>query len=245
MKKKRNFIKIFTFIITLSLTFGFGLILSSNQVSASSSDGQPYLVSYVEPGVYYPVSYEPYYDTITQTSTLKFDFTYRDENTEELIDMKSITMEVENGIYRLYFNVGNNYSPYTSILIGYSVADDWVRSCTIIVNQKQNLPDVELTNFLEHNYENFVKRGYQVFGRYTFNNGNLINTLGKVFDKEILYWTGYLYRFWHFATGEDSKDIYRQAPAETMSRNWLIFHTLAPEVAIEDLKEIYRQKNES
>jgi hypothetical protein len=45
-----------------------------------------------------------------------------------------------------------------------------------------------------------------------------------------------------FMTGEDSKNIYRQAPAETMSRNWLIFHTLAPEVAIEDLKEIYRHK---
>jgi hypothetical protein len=66
---------------------------------------------------------------------------------------------------------------------------------------------------------------------------------GKVYDKEVLYWAGYLYRFWHFATGEDSKEIYRQAPAETMSRNWLIFHTLAPEVAIEDLKEIYRQRN--
>ena len=68
---------------------------------------------------------------------------------------------------------------------------------------------------------------------------------GTVYDKEVLYWTGYLYRFWHFATDEDSKDIYRQAPAETMSRNWLIFHTLAPEVAIEDLKEIYRQRNQS
>ena len=66
---------------------------------------------------------------------------------------------------------------------------------------------------------------------------------GKIFDKEILYWSGYLYRFWHYATGEDSKEIYRQAPAETMKRNWLIFHTFAPEVAIEDLKKIYRQKN--
>lgn len=68
---------------------------------------------------------------------------------------------------------------------------------------------------------------------------------GTVYDKDVLYWTGYLYRFWHFATGEESRDIYRQAPAETMSRNWLIFHTLAPEVAIEDLKEIYRQRNET
>ena len=66
---------------------------------------------------------------------------------------------------------------------------------------------------------------------------------GKVYDKETLFWSGYLYRFWHFATGEDSREIYKQAPAETMNRNWLIFHTLAPEVAIEDLKEIYRQRN--
>ena len=67
---------------------------------------------------------------------------------------------------------------------------------------------------------------------------------GKVYDKETLFWSGYLYRFWHFTTGEDSREIYKQAPAETMNRNWLIFHTLAPEVAIEDLKEIHRQRNE-
>jgi len=66
---------------------------------------------------------------------------------------------------------------------------------------------------------------------------------GETFNKEVLYWIGYIYRYWHFYTGEDSKDIYRQAPAETMSRNWLIFHTLAPEMAVEDLKEIYNQKN--
>jgi len=71
-----------------------------------------------------------------------------------------------------------------------------------------------------------------------------ISKNGVVFDKEVLYWTGYIYRFWHFFTGEDSKEIYKQASAETMSRNWLMFHTLAPEVAIEDLKEIYRQKQE-
>ena len=68
---------------------------------------------------------------------------------------------------------------------------------------------------------------------------------GNVYDKEVLYWSGYLYRFWHFTTDESSKVIYKQAPAETMRRNWLMFHTLAPEVAIEDLKEIYRQRNGS
>ena len=72
-----------------------------------------------------------------------------------------------------------------------------------------------------------------------------LSTGGTVYDKEVLYWCGYLYRFWHYTTEESSKEIYRQAPVETMSRNWLIFHTLAPEVAIEDLKEIYTQRNEA
>lgn len=68
---------------------------------------------------------------------------------------------------------------------------------------------------------------------------------GTVYHQEVLYWSGYLYRFWHYYTGESSKEIYKQAPAVTMNRNWLMFHTFAPEMAIEDLKEIYRQKNEA
>lgn len=67
---------------------------------------------------------------------------------------------------------------------------------------------------------------------------------GELFSKDILYWTGYLYRYWHFMTEEESHKIYKQAPAETMKRNYMMFHTLAPEIAIEDLKEIYRQKKD-
>ena len=67
---------------------------------------------------------------------------------------------------------------------------------------------------------------------------------GKVFDKEILYWSGYLYRFWHYATGEDSKEIYRQAPAKTMNMVYLMYHTMSPEMAIDRLKEASSQRNE-
>ncbi len=64
---------------------------------------------------------------------------------------------------------------------------------------------------------------------------------GEVLPKDVLYWIGYLYRYWHYYTGEDSTKIYRQAPAETMNRNYLLFHTMSPELAIEKLKEIYMQ----
>ena len=61
-------------------------------------------------------------------------------------------------------------------------------------------------------------------------------------SKEALFWMGYIYRYWHFYTGEESSKIYKQAPFGTMNTNYLMFHTLDSEMAIENLKEIYRQK---
>jgi hypothetical protein len=64
----------------------------------------------------------------------------------------------------------------------------------------------------------------------------------KVLSQEMLYWVGYLYRYWHFYKGEPSKKIYRQANLKTMQRNYLMFHTMDPELAIDDLIEIKAQK---
>ncbi len=63
----------------------------------------------------------------------------------------------------------------------------------------------------------------------------------EVISKDVLYWIGYIYRYWHYYTGEDSAKIYKQAPFDTMKRNYMIFHTMDPVVAIEDLKEIFSQ----
>ena len=72
--------------------------------------------------------------------------------------------------------------------------------------------------------------------------GEELTTGGEIYPKDVLYWIGYIYRYWHFYNGEDSAKIYKQAPVETMNRNYLMFHTMAPTLAIEDLKEIYNQK---
>ena len=62
-------------------------------------------------------------------------------------------------------------------------------------------------------------------------------------SKDVMFWMGYVYRYWHFYTGEESAKIYKQAPFETMNINYLMFHTMDVEMAIDDLKEIYKQKN--
>lgn len=65
---------------------------------------------------------------------------------------------------------------------------------------------------------------------------------GQTYSREVMYWAGYLYRYWHYFTGESSKDIYRIADAATINECWLGFHTLDVEMAITDLKEIHLQK---
>lgn len=66
---------------------------------------------------------------------------------------------------------------------------------------------------------------------------------GRIYSREVMYWTGYTYRYWHYYTKETSSEIYKTADAEMMNNCWLGFHTLDVEMAIEDLKEIYRQKS--
>lgn len=72
--------------------------------------------------------------------------------------------------------------------------------------------------------------------------GTALSVGGTVLSADVLYWIGYLYRYWHYYTGESSAKIYRQAPVETMKRNYMMFHTMDPSLAIEDLKEIHSQK---
>ncbi len=74
--------------------------------------------------------------------------------------------------------------------------------------------------------------------------GNNLPKSNNLFAKEVLYWSGYLYRYWHYKTGESSKKIYKQASALDLKRNYKVFHTIDPEIAIEDLIEIHMQKHD-
>ena len=69
-----------------------------------------------------------------------------------------------------------------------------------------------------------------------------LRTTGEKYPAEVLYWIGYLYRYWACSRRESSRSIYRQAPAKTMYGNYPAFHTFDPELAIDDLKEIHDQR---
>ena len=70
----------------------------------------------------------------------------------------------------------------------------------------------------------------------------VVKTVGERYGNEELFWTGYIYRYWHYMTGESGREIYAQAKAHRMKECYLGFHTLDAVMAIEDLKEIHRQE---
>ena len=69
-----------------------------------------------------------------------------------------------------------------------------------------------------------------------------VKPVGERYGAKELFWTGYIYRYWHYMTGEGGREIYAQAQARRMKDCYLGFHTMDAVMAIEDLKELHRQE---
>jgi len=61
------------------------------------------------------------------------------------------------------------------------------------------------------------------------------------YDTEALFYAGWIYRYWHYKTGESSKEIYRQANADEILGSYGL-HIEDNDLAVEDLKRFARQR---
>lgn len=91
------------------------------------------------------------------------------------------------------------------------------------------------------NHMQWAGQGY-IFDRLKDENADTLKKDGDIYDNETLYWAGYLYRYWHFYTGENSAQIYKQAPASLMRSMYLMYHTMSPEMAIDRLKDSHKRR---
>lgn len=60
---------------------------------------------------------------------------------------------------------------------------------------------------------------------------------GIQYSRDQMYWIGYLYRFWHFYTGQTSREIYEIADEALLARCYPGYHTLDPAMAVDRLLE--------
>lgn len=102
----------------------------------------------------------------------------------------------------------------------------------------------ETARFLDYPYDRLQWAGEEYILENLMEEAVLKQCRGENYSQEQVYWMGYVYRYWHFYTGETSREIYAQADACQMAGCHLGFHTLDVSMAIEDLKEIHKQKQE-
>ena len=67
--------------------------------------------------------------------------------------------------------------------------------------------------------------------------GDRFEKPGEVYAEELIYWIGYIYRYWHYVAGESSKEIIKLAPAKVMRQNYERLYMITPEEVIEILNE--------
>ena len=67
--------------------------------------------------------------------------------------------------------------------------------------------------------------------------GDRFEKPGELYAEELIYWIGYIYRYWHYVTGESSKEIYKQAPVKIMKQNYSRVYMMTQEEVIVQLKE--------
>ena len=67
--------------------------------------------------------------------------------------------------------------------------------------------------------------------------GDRFEKQGEVYAEELIYWIGYIYRYWHYVTGEFSNEIIKLAPVKVMKQNYARFYMMTPEEVTEILKE--------
>ena len=67
--------------------------------------------------------------------------------------------------------------------------------------------------------------------------GERFEKLGEVYPDEMIYWIGYIYRYWHYDTRESSKEIYKYAQVKIMKQNYERLYMMTPEEVIVQLRE--------
>lgn len=59
---------------------------------------------------------------------------------------------------------------------------------------------------------------------------------GEIYSEDVIYWIGYIYRYWHYVTNESSKEIYKRVPVKVMRQNYEKLYMMTSEEVIEILR---------
>lgn len=99
----------------------------------------------------------------------------------------------------------------------------------------------DIANRFNSSYDSIQWRGEEYILSYLEDDYNL--QIGKTYTKDEMFWIGYIYCYWHFKTNETCMTIYNTASASVMKSTYDGFHTIDNDLAVENLIELYLNKN--
>ena len=68
------------------------------------------------------------------------------------------------------------------------------------------------------------------------------DSAAQKFDREALFWAGFIYRFWSFKTGESSRAIHVRFPLADVLSVYPGFHTISNDRAVEEMIAIAERR---
>lgn len=67
--------------------------------------------------------------------------------------------------------------------------------------------------------------------------GDRFEKPGEIYSEELIYWLGYIYRYWHYYMGESSKVLCKQASVKVVRLNYKRLYMMTPEGVVGRLRE--------
>ncbi len=89
------------------------------------------------------------------------------------------------------------------------------------IDQYQEFPEMSEETVLDRIEEEF---GHTDYGQI-------------VYSEEVLYWIGYMYRYWSYTKEISSKKVYRIIKPEEWKNLYYVYHTMDPDAAIARIME--------
>ncbi len=117
----------------------------------------------------------------------------------------------------------------------------WERGldCPIFIKKFMNSHTVAA---LDQSYHRFQWAGEEYLLEELNEETGGLPVAGMVYPAEVMYWMGYLYRYWHYRTGESSVEIYRFINAAAMRKCWYSFHIFDMDMAVDKIREMVKEK---
>ncbi len=98
----------------------------------------------------------------------------------------------------------------------------------------------DIAKSMDNSVSDYHNTGIKRIGESTCARCNIKPFTGEYENEYVLYWMGYIYRYWVYWLGTSSVDVYKTADFDVMKKSYAL-HVLSPEQTIVTLIDMHKR----